>query len=132
MRLFKQFGGRVTKEVARQYKQSANWRNGCFQNLEHTELGVNLLDFPRVIYKQLSNSSARVPQQPLPIQAFDQSSFLAPSEKAKFIWYGHAAVLLRLEGKNILIDPMLGPDTTPIAPIPVSYTHLTLPTIYSV
>ncbi|MEL6926539.1 MAG: MBL fold metallo-hydrolase, partial [Bacteroidota bacterium] len=38
-------------------------------------------------------------------------------KKSKIIWYGHSVVLLRMEDKTILIDPMLGPDTTPIAPI---------------
>ena len=115
---FKQFGGSVTKQLKIQYEQSANWRNGCFQNLEHTTLSVNLFDFPRVIYKQLSNKRVRQPQSPLPILPFDKKAFLAPSRKSKFIWYGHSAVLMRMEGKTLLIDPMLGPDTAPIAPIP--------------
>ncbi len=113
----KQFGGKVTKEMELCYKQSDNWRNGSFQNLEYTTLDGNLLDFPRVIYKQLSNRSVRVPQRPLPVERFDKTAFLEPSEKAKFIWYGHSALLMRIDNKNILIDPMLGPNTTPIAPI---------------
>ena len=73
---------------------------------------------PRIIYKQLSNRQGREPQQALPIESFDREVFLSASEKAKFIWYGHSVVLMRMEDKNILIDPMLGPDTTPIAPFP--------------
>ncbi len=114
---FKQFGGKVTKALTQQYAQSDNWRDGSFQNLEHTDMSVSLLDFPKVIYKQLSNRKGRVPEQPLPIIPFDQKAFLASSSKSKFIWYGHSAILMRMAGKTILIDPMLGPDTTPIAPI---------------
>jgi L-ascorbate metabolism protein UlaG (beta-lactamase superfamily) len=115
---FKQFGGKVTSALAQQYAQSDNWSNGAFQNLESTTMDIGLLDFPRVIYKQLSNRKDRVPQQPIPVQPFDKTAFLNRSEKAGFIWYGHSAVLMRIEEKNILIDPMLGPDTTPIAPFP--------------
>jgi len=115
---FKQFGGKVTKKLAKQYAQSKHWSNNSFQNLELTNLTISLLDFPRVIYKQLSNQSGRIPKQPLPVEPFDQTTFLSTSEKAKFIWYGHSVILMRLQEKNILIDPMLGPDTTPIAPIP--------------
>ena len=115
---FRQFGGSVSKQLKAQYEQSDNWRDGCFQNLEHTTLGGNLFDFPRVIYKQLTNRSIRQPQRPLPIQPFDRAAFIAPSEECKFIWYGHSVVLLRMQGKTLLIDPMLGPDTSPIAPIP--------------
>ena len=117
---FKQFGGKVTKELERHYEQSENWRNGSFQNLEPTAISGNLLDFPKIIYKQLSNRERRAPQQPLPFVPFDKSTFLTQSEKAKFIWYGHSAILMRIAGKNILIDPMLGPNTTPIAPFPTS------------
>ena len=29
-------------------------------------------------------------------------------------WYGHSAILLEIEGKRILIDPMLGPAASPV------------------
>jgi L-ascorbate metabolism protein UlaG (beta-lactamase superfamily) len=116
--IFKQFGGKVTKKLIQQYKQSKNWRDGSFQNLEQTDLTVNLKDFPKVIYKQLSNRKLRVPKSPIPVKPYDKSAFLENSDKAKFIWFGHSAIMMRMKGKNILIDPMFGPDTTPIAPMP--------------
>jgi len=113
---FKQFGGKVTRALTQQYGQSENWRNGSFQNLEETSLSTSLLDMPRIIYKQLANQKGRAPQQPLPVTAFDERAFLAPSAASKFIWYGHSAILMQMLGKTLLIDPMLGPDTAPIAP----------------
>lgn len=114
---FKQFGGKVTNEWVEQYKQSEHWRNGSFQNLIATPINNSLLKLPGIIYKQLTHTNGREPKQPLPIAPFDNAAFLAPSEKAKFIWYGHSVILMRMEAKTILIDPMLGPDTTPIAPM---------------
>ena len=114
---FRQFGGKVTRELVARYAQSDNWRDGCFQNLEETQLTINLIDFPRVIYKQLATRKGRDPKQPLPVIPFGKTAFLAPTEHSKFIWYGHSAILLRIGGKTILIDPMLGPNTTPIAPM---------------
>ena len=113
---FKQFGGKVSKELTEQYEQSNNWKNGSFQNLEHTDMSMTLSKIPSVLFKQLTKTAERTPKQALPIEAFDKTAFLAPSDKAKFIWYGHAVVLMRMGGKTILIDPMLGPNTTPIAP----------------
>lgn len=113
---FKQFGGKVTRALTQQYEQSKNWRDGSFQNLEETSLTTSLLDMPRIIYKQLANQKERAPRQPLPVTAFDQKAFLEPSDAGKFIWYGHSAILMRMWGKTLLIDPMLGPDTSPIAP----------------
>ncbi|MEO1033460.1 MAG: MBL fold metallo-hydrolase [Bacteroidota bacterium] len=114
---FKQFGGKITKALESQYETSKQWKGGSFKNLEHTTLGGSLLDFPRIIYKQLSNRDVRVPEQPLPIVSFNKDEFLKPSDTAKFIWYGHSVVLMRVVDKTILIDPMLGPNTTPIAPL---------------
>ncbi len=112
-----QFGGKITSELKAQYKQSKNWKNGKFQNLEQTEIVGSPIKIARIIYRQLTQNVEKEPAQPLPISPFDQSSFLAPSEKTKFIWYGHSVVLMRMKGKTLLIDPMLGNDTTPIAPI---------------
>lgn len=98
------------------YARSKHWRDGQFQNLEEIDFETSLLQVPRLIYKQLTNRKGREPANPLPVIPFDRSTFEAPSEQAKVIWYGHSALFLRIGGKNILIDPMLGPDTTPIAP----------------
>ncbi|MEN0048306.1 MAG: MBL fold metallo-hydrolase, partial [Bacteroidota bacterium] len=117
MMFFKQFGGKVKPEHLAIYEQSENWQNGHFQNLEDTKISVGISKIPSVIYKQLTSQKGKEPEQPLPILPFDQSAFLAPSGSAKFIWYGHAAILMRVNNKTILIDPMLGSDTTPIAPM---------------
>ncbi len=118
--ILKQFGGRVTKQHTAQYQQSENWKNGQFHNLEVVSLTPSLWKIPQILYKQLRNMKGREPKQPLPVIPFDKTAFEAPSDKAKMIWYGHSVVFLRMNETNILIDPMLGPDTTPIAPIPTN------------
>lgn len=110
-----QFGGKVTEEDQSRYEQSENWKDGKFENLEKTEMDMSLGKIPGMIYKQATKKDQK-PKANLPIIPFDEKAFLAPSDKAKFIWYGHSVVLMRLSGKTILIDPMLGSDTTPIAP----------------
>ena len=110
-----QFGGKVTKELKTQYEVSENWKDGIFQNLEETNMDIPLGKIPGVIYKQLTKEGQK-PESALPIAPFDKASFLTPADKAKMIWYGHSVVLMRLKDKTILIDPMLGPNTTPIAP----------------
>ncbi|MEL6866293.1 MAG: MBL fold metallo-hydrolase [Bacteroidota bacterium] len=115
---FKQFGGSLNSRLLQEYQQSPNWKAGSFQNLEVAELTPSLWKIPGILYRQLTQGGNKEPQQPLPVQAFDISQFRPSSPKARFIWYGHSALFLCIKGKYILIDPMLGPDTTPIAPIP--------------
>jgi len=112
-----QFGGKITSELKARYAKSNNWKDGEFQNLETTEMVTSPLQIGRIIYKQLTQAVVKEPAKPLPVLPFDKTSFLAPSEKTKFLWYGHSVVLMRMNGKTLLIDPMLGPNTTPIAPV---------------
>jgi len=114
---FKQFGGKVTKELKAEYSKSTNWKDGSFQNLEKTKFDVAPSKIPSIIYKQISQRKNQTPNQPLPILPFNKKEFLEDAQQAKFIWYGHSVVLMQMNGKTLLIDPMLGPDTSPIAPI---------------
>ena len=110
-----QFGGKVTKKLQHQYEQSENWKDGAFQNLEKTEMNMSLSKVPSMIYKQATKKGQK-PKTNLNIVPFNKTAFLTIADKAKFIWYGHSVVLMNLNGKTILIDPMLGPDTTPMVP----------------
>ena len=112
----KQFGGKVTKALTAKYSESTNWKDGKFRNLVETTMDVNLRTVPKLLYKQICAAEGRNPKKPIPIQSFDVNEFTADSNRAKFIWYGHSAMLMRINNKTILIDPMLGPDTSPIAP----------------
>ena len=121
--IFKQFGGSLTKDLILKYSNSPNWQNGYFQNLVETSLDFKLKRLPRFIYRQIFDGKIRQPAEPLPIIPFDKKAFLDDSinpGKAKFIWYGHSALLFRIHQKTILLDPMLGPDCSPIAPFTTS------------
>jgi len=113
-----QFGAKATSDDVSRYSKSPNWREGKFQNLEETSMSFNLWDVPRLLYKQFSNTKIRRPKNALNIFPFDQKKFTEASQDIKFIWYGHSALLLRINHKTILIDPMLGMDSAPIAPSP--------------
>ncbi len=71
---------------------------------------------PKLLYKQFCDREGREPLMPLALAPFNPSAFLSPEEGSKFIWYGHSAVLLRIHNSTLLIDPMLGPNASPIAP----------------
>ncbi len=115
----KQFGGKATAELINRYSRSSNWRDGKFMNLEETNMNISFQNMPKLFYKQFCDTKGREPKNPIPVIPFDKEAFLAPSETAKIIWYGHSVVLIRIAGKTILIDPMLGPDAAPVAPFKI-------------
>lgn len=112
----KQFGGKITNEQKARYEQSEHWKDGKFLNLEETGMDFSFQSLPKLLYKQFFDKAGRMPEHPLPVEKFDLAAFMAPAEKPKFIWFGHSAVLVRWRNKTILIDPMLGPNASPIAP----------------
>lgn len=115
--LSKQFGGKVTKELKKQYELSPNWRDGSFKNLTQTQTGIDWRQFHKILYKQIKGHKQGLPTVDLPVVHFDVNHFLEEDAKAKFVWFGHSVVLARIHQRTILIDPMFGPDASPIAPV---------------
>ena len=115
----KQFGAKPTKADIQQYEQSPQWDGAQFVNSIPTSMAISLRTLPKLLYKQFCEKKDREPSQPLPILPFDKEAFVINENQVRYIWYGHSVVLLRMNGKNILIDPMLGSNAAPIAPFPI-------------
>lgn len=116
LRFNPQFGGKLRAQHKSQYDRSDHWNGKQFVNQSPTTMDISLLSLPGLIREQLRNTGPRSPQAPIPILPFEPVRFSASPTQPKFVWYGHSVLLLQLNGKNILIDPMLGPDASPIAP----------------
>jgi len=115
----KQFGARPSKLELESYSKSPNWNGKIFENLEKTTMEFSLPNLPRFFYKQFCEKKQRQPVKPLPILPFNKEAFESGNDSMKSIWYGHSTILMRLNHKNILVDPMFGPDAAPIAPFKV-------------
>jgi L-ascorbate metabolism protein UlaG (beta-lactamase superfamily) len=110
-----QFGGPFHSTHKRQYARSPQWDGKKFNNTSTTTMDVGARNLPAMIREFNAGKKQRTPGTPLPIAPFETSSF-NHLDKPSFIWYGHSVLLMRLWGKNLLIDPMFGPDASPIAP----------------
>lgn len=116
MKWLRQFGGKLNDKRIARYEKSDNWKEGVFQNLEETTMDISVGKIPGLLCEQLFHKEGKQPKENLPIIPLNKTEFLQPSKEPKIIWYGHSVVLLRLDGKTILIDPMMGPNASPIAP----------------
>ncbi len=112
----KQFGGKLTEKLIERYSRSGNWKDGKFQNLENTTLDFSLKRMPMLLYRQIFESKNRIPLNGLPIVPFYKEKFLDAHGQTKMIWFGHSVILLRLNNKTILIDPMFGGNSAPSTP----------------
>lgn len=115
----KQFGAKVTAVEKEAYQRSPQWDGKKFNNLEETIMKVPFKAIPKMMFNQLFGRGKLQPKLPIQHVPFDKEAFLKESEEAKFIWFGHSAILCRVNGKTIFIDPMLGPDAAPIAPFKI-------------
>ncbi|AZQ63071.1 MBL fold metallo-hydrolase [Flammeovirga pectinis] len=112
-----QFGGPFSDNEEKKLEKSKNWKDGKFENLELTTMNINLKTIPGLLKAQLTNRAARAPKKSLPIVPLDKNLFESSPDIPKCVWYGHSCALLQIEGTTILIDPMLGPDASPIGPV---------------
>ncbi|MEQ8706895.1 MAG: MBL fold metallo-hydrolase [Phaeodactylibacter sp.] len=112
-----QFGGPVTAKHQQKYTQSPQWNGQIFVNQSPTSDDVNLSNLPELIRANLKDAKRKIPQRPIPVEPFDQKAWSGSTAPFQFIWYGHSVCLMRLGGQNLLIDPMFGPDASPVGPI---------------
>ena len=112
-----QFGGRVTTAELEKYAQSPQWSGKVFENQSPTTLDIDLRSLPGLIRANQKDARKRVPQRPIPIAPFDADAWANSTAPFQFIWYGHSVCLMQLGGQNLLIDPMFGPDASPVGPM---------------
>lgn len=113
-----QFGGKITKAHLEKYRQSPNWIKGRFRNKSYTKMmHAKPADFPKLFKKQFFETQFRMPEKPIELEPFEGVDFDAVQDIPRFTWFGHSVALLKINGKNLLIDPMFGSDTSPIGPV---------------
>lgn len=111
-----QFGGRMSDDERDQFSRSAQWDGKQFVNQTETVMNVNIRTLPKLLKAQFTDREKRTPKGRLPLQRFDRQAWEQDTAQAKFIWFGHSTGMVRLQGKNLLIDPMFGADASPIGP----------------
>jgi L-ascorbate metabolism protein UlaG (beta-lactamase superfamily) len=106
-----QFGASPEGEHLEKIKQSENYSSGQFQNLIPTSMDMNLRSGSSVMYEWIFQGNNRVPSKPLPTTF----GFNAADTALQVTWFGHSAVLLEIDGKKLLLDPMLGDAAAPVS-----------------
>jgi L-ascorbate metabolism protein UlaG (beta-lactamase superfamily) len=83
-----------------------NFSNGRFTNAEPTTVmkpGSNWNTIYQYLFK---GHKDRTPSTPLPVVSMDGYANQPASDGLRFVWLGHSSVLVELDGKRVLIDPV--------------------------
>ena len=114
MNLSPQFGASPSGEDLERISKSSNHDGNTFVNLIPTVMDMTFSSGMETMYQFMFASNNRSPKDPLPVDQ-DISGSMQPDTLAQIIWFGHSAILLEIDGKRILIDPMLGKASSPVS-----------------
>lgn len=109
-----QFGSSPSGAHLQKISASGNFENGIFVNQIPTSMDMGLGGMLGTIYEFAFKDGDRKPGAPLPVK-FDSKAGELPADLAKVTWYGHSAILIEIDAKQILIDPMLGNAASPFS-----------------
>ncbi|WP_317167653.1 MBL fold metallo-hydrolase [Flagellimonas sp. HSM57] len=108
------FGGKITKELQKEYAQSKNYKKKQFVNEKDVPKNLSFVEtlgiMRKFFFTKVPNGS---PDKPLKVQKIDSTAIADYNGDTRLIWFGHSAFLLQINGKNILIDPMLSDVPAP-------------------
>ncbi len=107
-----QLGANPSESEKKEFAKSENFESGKFKNAIPTKLDMGFSDMMTLMGKYFKGIKGAAPDFEIPVLKTD-SMKLNQIDSAKLIWFGHSAFFLKLDGKNILIDPMLGKVPAP-------------------
>jgi len=95
------------------YASSSNFENGKFKNLLPTSMSMSVRDMAKMLVEFIGGGEDRAPKEKIHVRHPDPGLIASPTDSTRFVWFGHSAFLMQIDGKNLLIDPMFGPTPAP-------------------
>ena len=105
----KRFGKTPPKDA---YASSPNCKDGKFCNIEETSVMKKGGSFFRTLWKFLTHRKNLAPASTLPSMKTDLKNLNYDSPA--IIWFGHSSYLITLKKFNILVDPVLDGNASPV------------------
>lgn len=116
IKLSPQFGQVPDGNDLKRMEKSSNYRQGLFQNSEKTSLDWPFEKMTKVFYKFLFVKGEREPAKEIPQINFTAADLeIHRDSNMRLRWFGHSAFYLEIDGKRLLLDPMLGNIASPLS-----------------
>jgi L-ascorbate metabolism protein UlaG (beta-lactamase superfamily) len=110
LKFYPAFGGKTSRDQLRAFRQSPNFNKHKFvYPIPTKSFDSRFENWVSLLRDYIKGNPKARPSRPLPVMDFDLAGAVEPS----ITWFGHSALLLRIEGKTILLDPMLGRASSP-------------------
>lgn len=109
-----QFGKHPTGERLEKIKKSPNYKNGAFRNISHTPTFTEGGNYYNVTKKFFFEKKIRVAPTDV-IPSIKTDLLKLKSTENVLVWFGHSSYFIQIDGKKILVDPVLSGSASPIA-----------------
>ena len=88
---------------------SPNQQDGLFRNLQPTSMDLPASKMLTLMWEMLRGGNGREPVDTIPTVPFDRAAWdMLPDTGWALAWFGHSSLLLRMDGKTFLLDPVFG------------------------
>ena len=95
-------------------KKSPNYKNGSFQNLNHTPALAEGVTYFKMFKEVFFDKKERVkPTDKIPSVKTDLHSL--DIKQDVLVWFGHSSYFMQIDGKRILVDPVLSGHASPFS-----------------
>ncbi|WP_419887860.1 MBL fold metallo-hydrolase [Neobacillus niacini] len=106
------FGGSPNKQDRERYRDFNHYKNRAFVNQIPTDMKMDVSTILSLMKDSFTGKKDRSPTNPIPI-SIDWNKI--HSVEDSLTWFGHSTLLLTLDKKKILMDPMFGPSPSPVS-----------------
>ena len=108
-----QFGRAASGERLETIRKSPHYKDGQFQNLSKTPALTEGASFYGVMKEFFFEKSKRgTPNVTLPSKTVNLSGL--DKNKNILVWFGHSSYFMQIDGKKILVDPVLSGSASPL------------------
>ncbi|WP_234110662.1 MULTISPECIES: MBL fold metallo-hydrolase [Chryseobacterium] len=110
----KKFGKLPSGARLERILKSPNYKDGKFQNLSYTPQLAEGTSMPEAIFRLIFGKTPN--RFPAKVFHFEKSDLknLSPHENV-YVWMGHSSYFLQIDGKSILVDPVLSGYASPFS-----------------
>lgn len=128
-----QFGATPKGERLERILKSPNYDGTSFVNQHNVVLSFSFSDYMTMFKRLIFGDEQRNPDINIPVNRLTTADFSnADKDQLYVTWMGHSSVLLELDGRRILTDPVWSERTSPISfmgpsrfhPIPIELEQL--------
>jgi L-ascorbate metabolism protein UlaG (beta-lactamase superfamily) len=111
----KSFGQRAIGERLERMRASPRWAGEAFRNLFPIAPGLRDTTAARPTLSDfLCGGDRRLPSGRLPVEHPAAAWSRAPQSGLRATWLGHSSVLIEVDGRRVLTDPVWGPRASPL------------------